>query len=232
MEFAARLADVITRAGVGMLLWVGLGYPSIVGDPLLVVLVIQIALIVAKPAFELATEPGGTKLRLERRFGVLPLYMIAIALLLFMFDIYFRERLNRIEMLGLAITLIGTAALILYGFHRTRLLRRSGFSQISGICLVFGYAATSGALLVGQAQLSIITLIGMAALQLVDWIFAPKRPQHAVLGAVFAFVIPLGMLTSLQIGHALAVPLILSYLGGQALLSVQPTTPISRSQST
>ena len=82
--------------------------------------------------------------------------------------------------------------------------------------MITGYTGIAGALMAGQVQFSIAALCGLAFLQLFNG-FVFGRSYGGIWGILFAFVIPLAMLIVLQIGHLLAIPLVLSFVIGFAL---------------
>ncbi len=217
MNLLARICDALTLSGVGLLLWFGQGWPSVTGKAVSVVVVILGALILAKPFFELATRPSGVRVRLEHRFGVVPVYLMAAASLLFVPYVYYLERLNRIEVLGIALTLMAFVAIAMYGSYRARRLGRRGVEHVLSTLLVLGYAGVAGALLSGQAQFSLIALGGLGLAQGFDrFVFARFKPP--LMGFAFAFILPILMLASVQVGHLLAVPLVGSFILGAALI--------------
>lgn len=217
MTLLARICDVLTLSGVGLLLWFGQGWPSVTGDAVSVAVTILVALILTKPFFELATRPAGVRLRLEKRFGVISVYAMAATPLIFVPYVHYLERLNRIEFFGHALTLIAFITIALYGTFRARRLGRRGIARLLSAFLVLGYAGTAGALISGQAQFSIVALCALAFTQGFDFFVFGRKHAHA-LGFALAFAVPVIMLLSFQIGHFLALPMIGSFILGTALI--------------
>jgi len=224
----ARFPDALTLCGVGLLMWFGLGWPKVNEGAVYVATAIILALVLAAPLFEMIANRAGVLVRLQDRFGTLPLYLSTSTLVLLAPYVWSMERLNRYEKLGYLITLLGFAALALYGFHRAGRIERRGFGRIFSAILLIGYAGVGGALLAGQAQFSILAVSALGLVQLFDW-FVFNRLQGKLWGGVFAFILPLFMLVSLQIGHGLAIPLIASYVAGVALI-LRSEEAISRAQ--
>lgn len=217
MRIIPDVCDALTLAGVGLLLWLGLGMPSVAGLEIAVVVALLVSLIMSRPAFELAQQRTGAMQRIRARFGRFSVYLVAGCLVLLAIYVAQLERLNRNAELGKLITFCGTLALFIFGHHRARRLGRAGLERVFTILLTLGYAGTAGALLAGQVQFGIVAVSALALTQIFDWfVFARVKPCLA--GGILAFVIPLLMLSTLQIGHGLAIPLILSFTWGMALI--------------
>jgi hypothetical protein len=124
------------------------------------------------------------------------------------------EQLVRNETLGFGLTALGLLIIASLGWRNAT--QHTALLRLSETLLYLGYAGTAGALLAGMVQFSIVTICGLALLHLFNRLWF-HHSYGGFAGVALSFIIPLGMLLTLHIGHGLAVPLIASFIAGMAL---------------
>ncbi len=190
-------------------MWFGQGFPSANGPAVFVAGGLAYAFLLALPIYSLFQQRSDVLVNFAGLLGCILLGLIAFGLLPYMLSI---ERLGRFELLGFLLSVLSLALLFCAGFQA----RTPGLLGWVRFACPVGYGMVGGTLLAGQVQAGLALLLGLAVVQGVAWIAAP-RPGTWVLGAIFAFVIPMTMILSFPVGHTAAVPLIMSFLLGFAL---------------
>ena len=220
MACAKTIAETLTLSGLGMIMWLGIGAPTVSGRLILMVCAAAVVLSLSRPFLDLLTTPKKAIQTLRDDLGTPALIALPVTLLALML---FAERWHihtQMEDLGKVATLSATFTVISIARHKARQteLKTTG-TLLSGL-IALGFAGTMGALIAGLVQFAMVSLTGLALLILLERFQRRKAlTTQFGFGIVLLIIVPMTMMLTLKIGHLLAVPLILSNFAGQVILT-------------
>ena len=203
-----------------MIMWLGIGAPTVSGRLILMVCAAAILLSLSRPLLDLLTAPKKALQTLKDDLGTPALIALPATLLAL---ILFAERWHirtQMEDLGKLATLGATLTVISIAWHKALRNYLSTTNTLLLCLITLGFAGSIGALIAGLMQFAMVSLSGLALLIILErFQRREKLTTRFCLGLILLFIIPMTMMVTLKIGHLLAVPLILSNFAGHVILT-------------
>ena len=203
-----RYALALSLTGLGNFVFFGGTTPEVPGGSLWIMGALAAVCLLAFPAHCHSLS------RVKSRVGATPMVLSLFILLALPFDIRFLQTLDRWDPLGLAIALSALFAIISCAWRLSG--RGWWLAHTSALLQIAGFAIIGGALLSGYLQIATALFVLAALLFGFRWFVFGICPVPP-LAILFAFAVPLAMISTLQIGHLLAAPLIASFVVGFGL---------------